>query len=90
MDKKSLLEMYNFCKKNNLEFISMYGSSEATSRMSYLPFINMKKKIGSIGGDGGMIGIDKNSNISMEFNTPGMYRAYVNKFGEKEILLYEN
>jgi len=46
-------------------------------------------KIGGIGGDGGMIGIDKNSNISMEFNTPGMYRAYVNKYGEKEIFLYE-
>ena len=47
------------------------------------------EKIGSIGGDGGMIGIDKDSNISMEFNTPGMYRAYVNKYGEKEILLYK-
>ena len=47
------------------------------------------EKIGAIGGDGGMIGIDKNSDISMEFNTPGMYRAYVNKYGEKEILLYE-
>ena len=47
------------------------------------------EKIGAIGGDGGMIGIDKNSNISMEFNTPGMYRAYVNKHGEKEIFLYE-
>ena len=47
------------------------------------------EKIGAIGGDGGMIGIDKNSNISMEFNTPGMYRAYVNKYGEKEILLYQ-
>ena len=47
------------------------------------------EKIGGIGGDGGMIGIDKNSNISMEFNTPGMYRAYVNKYGEKEIFLYE-
>ena len=31
---------------------------------------------------------NKNSNISMEFNTPGMYRAYVNKYGEKEIFLY--
>ena len=50
----------------------------------------INEKIGGIGGDGGMIGIDKNSNISMEFNTPGMYRAYVNKYGEKEILLYEN
>jgi len=47
------------------------------------------EKIEVIGGDGGMIGIDKNSNISMEFNTPGMYRAYVNKYGEKEIFLYE-
>ena len=47
------------------------------------------EKIGAIGGDGGMIGIDKNSEISMEFNTPGMYRAYVNKYGEKEIFLYE-
>ena len=47
------------------------------------------EKIGGIGGDGVMIGIDKNSNISMEFNTPGMYRAYVNKYGEKEIFLYE-
>ncbi len=47
------------------------------------------EKIGAIGGDGGMIGIDKNSNISMEFNTAGMYRAYVNKYGEKNILLYE-
>ena len=47
------------------------------------------EKIGGIGGDGGMVGIDKNSNISMEFNTPGMYRAFINKDGEKEILLYE-
>ena len=49
----------------------------------------INEKIGGIGGDGGMIGIDKDSNISMEFNTPGMYRAYVNKYGEKEILLYK-
>ena len=49
----------------------------------------INEKIGGIGGDGGMIGIDKNSNISMEFNTPGMYRAYLNKYGEKEILLYK-
>ena len=48
------------------------------------------EKIGEIGGDGGMIGIDKNSNIVMDFNTPGMYRAYVNKDGQKQILLYKN
>ena len=47
------------------------------------------EKIGGIGGDGGMIGIDKNSNISMDFNTAGMYRAFVNKNGIKQILLYK-
>ena len=48
------------------------------------------QKIGEIGGDGGMIGIDKNSNIVMDFNTKGMYRAYINKDGQKQILLYKN
>ncbi len=48
------------------------------------------QKIGGIGGDGGMIGIDKNSNIVMDFNTAGMYRAYINKDGQKQILLYKN
>ena len=59
-----------------------YDLTKAMSKVIY-------EKIGGIGGDGGMIGIDKNSNISMEFNTPGMYRAFVNKEGKKEILLYE-
>ena len=59
-----------------------YDLTKAMSKVIY-------EKIEKIGGDGGMIGIDKNSNISMEFNTPGMYRAYVNKNGKKEILLYE-
>ena len=59
-----------------------YDLTEAMSKVIH-------EKIGGIGGDGGMIGIDKNSNISMEFNTPGMYRAFVNKDGKKEILLYE-
>jgi beta-aspartyl-peptidase (threonine type) len=47
------------------------------------------QKIGNIGGDGGMIGIDKNSNVVMDFNTAGMYRAFVNKNGQKQNLLYE-
>ena len=47
------------------------------------------QKIGNIGGDGGMIGIDKNSNVVMDFNTSGMYRAFVNKNGQKRILLYD-
>ena len=60
-----------------------YDLKKAMSKVIY-------EKIGGIGGDGGMIGIDKNSNVVMDFNTPGMYRAFVNKDGEKEILLYKN
>ena len=32
----------------------------------------------------GGAGIILKENISMEFNTPGMYRAYVNKYGKKK------
>ena len=49
IDLQSLEKLHQFCKKNKLLFISMYGASEATSRMSYLPFNDMKKRIGSIG-----------------------------------------
>ena len=36
-------------EKKKLSFISMYGQTEATSRMSYLPWKFAKTKIGSIG-----------------------------------------
>ncbi len=39
-------------------------------------------KIGKLGGAGGMIGIDKNGNITLPFNTSGMYRGYVDANGK--------
>ena len=39
----------NYAEKNNVDFIIMYGQIEATSRMTYLPYKILKKKIGSIG-----------------------------------------
>lgn len=41
-----------------------------------------------IGGDGGLIGIDRNGNISMVFNTEGMYRASWNEDGEIQLRIY--
>lgn len=32
-------------------------------------------KVGRLGGDGGVIALDAQGNIAMEFNSPGMYRA---------------
>lgn len=45
-------------------------------------------KLPKMEGDGGIIGIDKNGNIVMEFNTPGMYRAAMNDKGELTIGLF--
>ena len=46
------------------------------------------KKLPAIGGDGGLIAIDNKGNIAMDFNTPGMYRASINKNSEKVIQIY--
>ena len=33
-------------------------------------------KVAQLGGDGGVICLDRLGHVAMEFNTPGMYRAY--------------
>jgi len=43
-----------------------------------------------IGGDGGLIAIDKNGEIAMTFNTEGMYRACKNSEGLLEIKIYQD
>lgn len=47
-------------------------------------------KMGGLGGDGGIVAIDKDGNVTMEFNTAGMYRAHMNADGELVIGIYEN
>ena len=48
----------------------------------------VQNRLLKLGGDGGLIAIDKNGNISMEFNTEGMYRACKNSDGMEEIGIY--
>jgi len=48
------------------------------------------KRILEIGGDGGLIAVDANGNISMPFNTEGMYRASKTSEGKKEISIYKD
>lgn len=45
-------------------------------------------EIGQMGGDGGMIALDKNGNMAMPFNTAGMYRGAITESGEIEIYIY--
>jgi beta-aspartyl-peptidase (threonine type) len=43
----------------------------------------------AIGGDGGLIAIDKFGNIAMPFNTEGMYRAMIRIDGTEDIQIYK-
>ncbi|NGX82836.1 isoaspartyl peptidase/L-asparaginase [Aequorivita sp. KMM 9714] len=47
------------------------------------------KKVSALGGDGGIVAIDKDGNVAMEFNTAGMYRASMNSEGELVIGIYK-
>jgi L-asparaginase / beta-aspartyl-peptidase len=46
-------------------------------------------KIGKLGGDGGLITVDRKGNIAMPFNTAGMFRGYVNSDGNFVVLMYK-
>lgn len=50
---------------------------------------NVISKIGNMGGDGGMIALDKNGNMAMPFNTAGMYRGAITEAGEIEVAIYK-
>lgn len=52
--------------------------------------IVIKQKLQKLGGDGGVIGLDKFGNIAISFNSEGMYRAYINKDGKPVIEIYKD
>lgn len=47
------------------------------------------KRLPALGGDGGLIAVDKDGNIAMPFCTEGMYRGYIKSNGEKSIKIYK-
>ncbi|NBC08180.1 MAG: beta-aspartyl-peptidase [Bacteroidetes bacterium] len=56
---------------------------EATDRI-----INHKQV--AIGGDGGLIAVDRNGSIALPFNSTGMYRGWVQKGSEARVAIYKN
>ncbi|MBC7744850.1 MAG: isoaspartyl peptidase/L-asparaginase [Flavobacterium sp.] len=48
------------------------------------------KKVPALGGDGGLIALDKDGNVAMPFNTAGMYRGTITKQGKIEVLIYKD
>lgn len=47
------------------------------------------KKLPALGGDGGLIAVDKDGNFTMSFDTDGMYRGYIKSTGETGIEIYK-
>lgn len=76
-----------------------YIREVAANRMSSL--IELKKlsvndaakqvieEIGKMGGDGGIIGLNKSGKAAMEFNTSGMYRGMVDENGKISVYIYK-
>ena len=48
------------------------------------------KKLPALGGDGGLIAVDKHGNFTMSFDTDGMYRGYIKSNGESKIEIYKD
>ncbi len=46
-------------------------------------------EIGKMGGDGGIIGLDKSGKVAMTFNTSGMYRGTVDENGKISVYIYK-
>ena len=57
--------------------------SDAASEM-------IMKKLPSMKGDGGLIGVDKSGNITMPFCSEGMYRGFIDRSGKMEIRIYKD
>jgi beta-aspartyl-peptidase (threonine type) len=49
----------------------------------------IQNRILKIGGDGGLIAVDAKGNITMPFNTEGMYRAFKKSSGETGVAIYK-
>jgi beta-aspartyl-peptidase (threonine type) len=50
----------------------------------------IKEKLQKLGGDGGIIAIDKFGNMAISFNSEGMYRAYIAADGKAVVEIYKD
>lgn len=83
------------CTGHGEYFIRTVTAYDVSARMEYSgaslgsasgDIINIKLK--KMGGEGGLIAVDKNGNIAMPFNSDGMYRGYINTDGQAKVFIY--
>lgn len=77
------------CTGHGEYFIRLGFSKDVSAMIEYRQMGIIKacqeeiNKLTQLGGTGGVIGLDKQGNIAMEFNTSGMFRGYILSTGEK-------
>lgn len=69
---------YDICARAKYLHISLAEAAEAV----------INDKLVKKGGDGGVIVMDAEGNISQPFNTPGMYRGYIDTRGKLHTAIY--
>lgn len=77
-------------------FIRLSVARDISSLMEYRAMtvqsaadLVIKQKLQKLGGDGGIVAVDKFGNIGISFNSEGMYRAYINSDGKPVVEIYK-
>jgi beta-aspartyl-peptidase (threonine type) len=65
-----------------MEYANM-SLSEAANKV-------VMEKLKSQGGEGGLIAVDNKCNVTMPFNSEGMYRGYMKADGKKYVAIYKD
>jgi beta-aspartyl-peptidase (threonine type) len=58
------------------------GSSLAAAAAAAL------KNVAQLGGDGGLVAVDRRGNVAMPFNSEGMYRACIDRRGRRTLEIF--
>jgi beta-aspartyl-peptidase (threonine type) len=83
------------CTGHGEYFIRYNVAADVSARMAYSG-VSLQEAAKTVvhqvlkkaGGDGGLIGVDRKGNITMEFNTKGMFRAYVKEGDETVVEMF--
>ena len=85
------------CTGHGEPFIKAVAAYDVSAHMEYKHMslhdamdAVVNKKLVKMEGEGGMIGVDAKGNVSMMFNSAGMYRAMQSSTGEKIIGIYKD
>jgi len=82
------------CTGHGEYFMRAVAAFDVSARMKYKQ-IGLREasfetigRLTSLGGEGGMIAVDSQGNLSLPFNSEGMYRAHISEDGDTEVLIY--